>query len=148
MHKQWLAALEENSSAEQLRAEFLMLSQSKFEAETALWLFTRIDREQRGWRREVVGSPPIRKRVVHNGWMVIEPMKCDIDAYGLSAALTDAMRLAEYWNDFELFRRGIESEGNSDSLFQPDLFFGQPRGINAADQLDDGVNFLFSQSLR
>ncbi len=147
-HKQWLQKLEETSFAEQLRAEMLMQSQSKFEAETVAWLFTQMEREEEGWRREIAGPLPVRRHIHHQGWMVVKPMICDVAGHGLCAALQDAERLAQYWSDYDAHLRRGRTEGSADPVAQPDLFFGAPRGVNSQNQLDDGFNFLFADSLR
>lgn len=147
MHKQWLADLEETSLFERLRAELLMQSQAKFEAETAAWLFAKIEREQEGWKRDLAGLPPIRKRFHHQGWMVVRPLECDIARHGLSAALRDADKLAEYWNDYAAFARADAGEG-AGGVSQPDLFFAPPRGVGPENDLVDPLNFILSGSIR
>jgi hypothetical protein len=146
-HLQWLAALEETSLAERLRAELLMQARIKFEAECAAWLFTDVDREQAGWRREVSGLTPIRRRIAASGWMVAGPLKCDVARFGLTAALRDADRLAQYWRDFDVACRREREAGRS-APSQPDLFFGAPRGVGPGGSLDDGINFVLSEALR
>ncbi len=142
----WLAALETATTLEQLRAELLMQAQLRFEAECVAWLFTHVDREQQGWRREIGGLEPVGKRLVAQNWWVVEPLQVDVGRFGLLAALRDLERLAEHWSQRDAYRRG--SEGPAGRFLQPDLFFGHPRGVNPRQELDDGVNFLFSQSFR
>lgn len=149
MHVEWLGQLEETSLGERLRAELLMQSSIKFEPETVAWLYTDVDREQEGWRHEVGGLAPIRKRVAADGWQVLDPLVCDIGKYGLTAALRDLDRLAQHWADHDAYIRAKRERGELDINFsQPDLFAGALRGIGPGGELDDGVNFLFSQSIR
>jgi len=59
----------------------------------------------------------------------------------------DFERLAEHWSQYDVWlRRGGSAE--TGIYNQPDLFCGSPRGISARNQLEDGVNFLFSESIR
>jgi hypothetical protein len=149
MHKAWMARLEEGSLIEQLRAELLMQSQVKFEAENVAWLFTRIEREQEGWRREVSGLAPVRKRLVSDGWQVLKPLECDVGHLGLTFALREFERVATYWNDYNTLARTREAGAPEEPVAtQPDLFHGMPRGVSLRSQLDDGINFVFSESLR
>lgn len=147
MHKQWLAAMDESTLAEQFRAEMLMHSQAKFEAETAAWLFTRVEREQEGWKHEIAGVPPVRKRLHSQGWAVLQPIVCDVSKYGLMTALREADRLAQHWHEYELFMRRDEA-GHGELFSQPDFFFNSPRGVNQRNQLEDPINFILSSSLR
>ena len=148
LHKSWLGRLDESSLAEQLRAEILMQSQMKFEAETVAWLHADMEREQAGWRREVAGLGPMRKRITTRGWIVVEPLVCDVGRDGVTAALRDADRLADHWRDYEAYCQQSEPPDSEASYSQPDLFFDAPRGVGPRNQLDDGINFLFSGSLR
>lgn len=148
MHKRWLARLEESSFIEQLRAELLMQSQLKFEAENVALLYADMDRESEGWRREVAGLPSMANRVATEGWMVIRPLECDVAAHGLLAALRDFERLAQFWSEHDAYLRSQEDRGPEALFSQPDLFLGAPRGVGPSNQLDDGLNFLFSGSLR
>jgi hypothetical protein len=148
MHIDWLRSMEETSLAEQLRAELLMQSQLRFEAETVAWLFTDFDREQAGWRRDVAGLEPLSKRLATEGWQVLRPLACDVQLHGLASALRDADRLAERWADYNAFLSRHEPRGAESRFSQPDFFLGTPRGIGPAGELTDGVNFLFSESLR
>lgn len=148
-HKQWLARLDETSLVEQLRAELLMQTQVKFEAENVAWLFSQIDREQEGWRREVSGLAPVRKRFSFEGWQVIQPLECEVGRHGLSFALREFDRLAAHWNDYAALARAREAGAPTEPIAtQPDLFRGMPRGISLRSQLDDGINFIFAESLR
>jgi hypothetical protein len=144
-----LRRLEETSLLDRLRAELLMHSQDRFEPETVAWMFTDLEREQEGWRREVAGVEPARKRIQHDGWTIFQPLTVDVAHYGLTAALGDADRLAHYLNDQHHFfsqRRKIEDEGPL--TIQPDLFCPNPRGIGPGGLLDDGANYLFGEALR
>jgi hypothetical protein len=148
MHIGWLRSMEETSLAEQLRAELLMQSQLRFEAETVAWLFTDFEREQAGWRRDVAGLEPLSKRLTADGWQVLRPLVCDVQLHGLASALRDADRLAERWADYSAFLSRHEPRGPESRFSQPDFFLGTPRGIGPSGELTDGVNFLFSESLR
>lgn len=147
MHLQWLAQLEETTLAERLRAELLMQSQSKFEAESVAWLHTNVESEQEGWRREVAGLGPIRKRFDHDIWRVTRPLECDVARHGLGSALREADLLAQYWADYAAFARQ-ESVEDEQILSQPDLFLGFPRGLNRRNELADPVNFILNESMR
>lgn len=147
-HKEWLARIEETSLAEQLRAELLMQSQAKFEAENVAWLYTQMEREQEGWRREVAGLAPIRKRLATEGWSVLEPLDCHVGGYGLSFALREFERLAAFWNDYSTLARAHDPKSAGGAFTQLDLFQGAPRGVSKLGQLDDPLNFLFSESIR
>ncbi|MBI3735397.1 hypothetical protein HY256_02670, partial [Candidatus Sumerlaeota bacterium] len=148
MHKQWLGALEETSLAEQLRAELLMRSQAKFQAESVAWLYTSMEREQEGWKREMAGLPPVRKRFHSQGWLVIKPLECDIARYGLEAALRDLDRLAGHWSEYDIYMRREQSARGDETFTQPDLFLDAPRGVDRANLLEDPINFIFGHSLR
>ena len=148
MHQKWLLDLEDTSLAEQLRAELLMHSRIKFEAETVAWLFTDMDREQEGWRLEVAGLPPLRKRIATEGWTVFDPLRCDIGRHGLGLALREIDRLAEHWSQYDAFLHRRDTRDAQAVFSQPDLFSGTPRGIGPSGHLDDAINFIFSESLR
>lgn len=147
-HKEWLAQLEETSLMDRLRAELLMQTQSRFEPETVAWMFTDLAREQEGWRREVGGLEPIRQRLSHDGWNIFRPLTCDVGLFGLTAALRDTDRLAQYLNDQSLYICQRRLEDPAGTLSQPDLFCQNPRGIGLTGTLDDGLNFLFGEALR
>jgi hypothetical protein len=140
--------MEETSLAEQLRAELLMQSQLRFEAETVAWLYTDVEREQAGWKRDVAGLEPLSRRLASEGWQVLKPLVCDVGLHGLTAALRDADRLAERWADYSTFLSRHETDRAPTHFTQPDLFLGSPRGIGPSGDLTDGVNFLFAESLR
>lgn len=148
MHGEWLRSMEETSTIEQLRAELLMQSQLRFEAETVAWLYTDVDREQAGWRRDVSGLEPLSRRLAADGWQVLKPLVCDIHLHGLTSALRDADRLAERWADYSAFLSGHGRDEAQARLSQPDLFLGTPRGVSPTGELTDGINFLFGESLR
>lgn len=148
IHGEWLKSMEETSVAEQLRAELLMQSQLRFEAETVAWLFTDVEREQAGWKRDVSGLEPLSKRLAVEGWQVLRPLVCEIQLHGLTSALRDADRLAERWADYHAFLLQHERHAQDAHLSQPDLFLGAPRGISPSGEMTDGVNFLFAESLR
>jgi hypothetical protein len=143
-----LRRLEETSLLERLRAELLMQTQDRFEPETAAWLFTDLDHEQEGWRREMAGVGPVRARIAHDGWTIYRPLVCDVGRYGLTAALRDVERLAHYLNDQGQFARRRRAENPAAPVGQPDLFRSAPRGIGPRGQLDDGLNYLFGEALR
>lgn len=147
-HGEWLRLMEETSLAEQLRAELLMQSQLRFEAETVAWLYTAVEREQAGWKRDVSGLEPLSRRLAADGWQVLKPLVCDVGLHGITAALRDADRLAERWADYSAFLARHEADRPPTHLTQPDLFLGAPRGISPSGELTDGVNFLFAESLR
>lgn len=147
LHRGWLSAVEEGSLMEQLRAELLMQSQFKFAAESVAWLHTSMESEQRGWQLEVRGIEPIRRRISASQWSVLTPLTCDVGRYGLSHALRETERLAQHWTDQAIYLRAAAEKAEA-SFSQPDLFHAAPRGIGPRNQLDDGVNFLFSESLR
>lgn len=144
----WLRQIEETALADQLRAELLMQAQSRFEPETVAWMFTDLLREQEGWRREVAGMDPIRQRFSHEGWNIFRPLTCDISRYGLTAALRDADRLAQYFADLNRFLRQHRPAEEGALFSQPDLFCQHPRGISLKGELEDGVNFLYGEALR
>lgn len=144
-HLEWLDRLEETSRIEQLRAELLMQARARFEPASVAWLFSTLDREQAGWRRDMRGLPPMRRRIEHVGWSVVEPLYCDVAGHGLGAALRDADRLAETWIEYDAFRATADPDERG--IGQPDLFFRPPRGI-ANDRLEDLAAFVFSESLR
>jgi hypothetical protein len=148
IHGEWLKAIEETSLAEQLRAELLMQSQLRFEAETVAWLYTDVEREQAGWKRDISGLEPLSKRLAVEGWQVLKPLVCDIQLHGVTSALRDADRLAERWADYNAYLLRHERNPDQAQLSQPDLFLGAPRGISPAGELTDGLNFLFAESLR
>lgn len=148
IHGEWLQSMEETSIAEQLRAELLMQSQLRFEAETVAWLFTDVDREQAGWKRDVSGLEPLSRRLATEGWQVLRPLVCEVQLHGLTSALRDADRLAERWADYNAFLSRHERRAADAHLSQPDLFLGAPRGISPTGEMTDGVNFLFAESLR
>jgi hypothetical protein len=144
-----LRRLDETSLIDRLRAELLMHSQNRFEPETVAWLFTDLAREQEGWRREVRGVEPIRKRIQMDGWTVYGPLVLDVGRYGLTAALGDTDRLADYLNELNLFERRRQlGERAAAATRQPDLFCPNPRGIGPTGQLDDGLNYMFGETLR
>jgi hypothetical protein len=146
LHRDWLRRLDEAGMLERLRAELLMHAQHRFEPETVAWLFTDLAREQAGWQREIAGIEPVRKRLPHEGWNVYHPLTCDVGRHGLTAALRETDRLAQYLADLNLYlRRRAETAG---PLAQPDLFHQHPRGIGPTGHLDDGINFLFGEALR
>jgi hypothetical protein len=143
-----LRKLDESSLVDRLRAEMLMHSQNRFEPETVAWLFTDLAREQEGWRREVRGVEPVRRRLQMEGWNVYGPLVIDVGRFGLTAALTDTDRLADYLNELNLFERQRVSFERSEATRQPDLFHPNPRGIGPTGQLDDGLNYMFGETLR
>ncbi len=136
-----LEALDETTLLDRLRAEMLMHTQNRFEPETVAWLFTSLEREQEGWRREVRGVEPIRRRLQLDGWLVERPLLCDIGHFGLTAALRDLEALALFLHETR------ELTGAADAV-QPDLFRGAPRGVNRRGELFDPLNYLFSEALR
>ena len=136
---QRLEQIEETSLVDRLRAEMLMQSQDRFEPETVAWLFTSLDREQEGWRREVAGVEPVRRRLAHEGWTVYQPLVCDVGREGLTFALREADRLARYLNDVDQFLRQRRQADPGLPAGQPDLFRPNPRGIGATGLLDDGA---------
>lgn len=143
-----LARLEETSLVEQLRAELLMQSRLRFEPDCVAWLFASMEREQEGWRREVSGLAPLRRRLGADGWSVLAPLECDVAAHGLAALLRDLDRLAQYWTEFDALGARRESRSAAEIYSQPDLFRGNPRGVSPAGRLDDPVNFVLSESIR
>lgn len=145
---EWIERLEETSLLEQLRAELLMHGQYRFEAETAAWMFTSLEREQAGWRREMTGVEPVHRRLKHEGWNVFEPMTVNIGSFGLTAALRDAERLAQYWSEFDRYIERRQSRDAEAIWGQPDFFCRSPRGVDERGRLEDGLNFMFSESLR
>ena len=104
--------------------------------------------EQEGWKREVAGLLPIRKRFSPSGWITIKPLECEVGLYGLSAALRDFERLAQYWSDHDDYMRRLDRGARAAAFSQPDLFYGTPRGVTPENELEDGINFLFSSALR
>jgi hypothetical protein len=143
-----LRRLDDSSMIDRLRAEMLMHSQNRFEPETVAWLFTDLAREQEGWRREVRGVEPVRKRLKMVGWTVYGPLVADVGRYGLTAALSDVDRLAEHLNELNLFERQRQSYEKSEAAHQPDLFHPNPRGIGPTGMLDDGLNYMLGETLR
>lgn len=145
-----LEDFDELSTVDRFRAELLMHSQNRFEPETVAWLFTDLAREQEGWRREICGVEPIRKRIAHEGWNVYRPLVCDIARYGLTTALQDMTRLARYLFDQDQFMRQRQAGGSDqgDFLLQPDMFCATPRGVNERGELIDGFNFLLGNAMR
>ena len=143
-----LRRLEETAIIDRFRAELLMQSQDRFEPETVAWLFTDLAREQEGWRLEVSGVEPIRRRLAHESWNVYRPLICDVDRHGLTYALRDFDRLAQYLNDQLLFMRERRAGGPEQAVGQPDLFKPNPRGVGPTGQLDDPLNFIFAEALR
>ena len=142
-----LQAIDETSLLDRLRAELLMHSQDRFEPESIAWLFTDLAREQEGWRREVRGVEPIRARLQHEGWTVYQPLICDVEAFGLSAALKDCERLAEYFDEVNQYLLQRRNAG-AGAAQQPDMFHPNPHGIGQEGLLNDGVNYLFGEALR
>lgn len=140
-----LQRLDETSLVDRLRAELLMNSQNRFEPETIAWLFTDLDREQEGWRREVRGVEPIRRRIGLDGWAVEHPLVCDIGAFGLTAALRDMEALALYVHEC---RELAQTAADRPPLVQPDLFRPAPRGVNRRGELVDPLNYLLGCALR
>ena len=122
-----------------------MNSQNRFEPETVAWLFTDLDREQEGWRREVRGIEPIRKRIGLDGWSVEHPLVCDIGHFGLTAALRDMEALALFIHEC---RELTQNESGELPLVQPDLFRPAPRGVNSRGELTDPLNYLLGCALR
>ena len=147
-HRQWLERMETTSLPERLRMELLMQSQHRFESETVAWLFTDLNREQAGWRRELQGVAPMRERLQHDGWNIYRPLVLHVEEDGLIVALRDTERLAQYLADLSLFARQQRQAGDLSPQHQPDLFSQHPRGISLVGQLDDGLNFLFGEALR
>lgn len=148
LHREWIESLSDGSLLERLRAELLMQASGRFEPETVAWVFASMDREQEGWRREMSGAAgPFARRFAHEGWMVVDPLVCDLARHGFAAALRDADRLAELWDEYDRFRRRERERPDAERLDQPDLFFDPPRGVGP-EGLRDGVDFLFSESLR
>lgn len=147
---EWLEALSTTSLLEQLRAELLMHGRYRFEAATVAWIFADLDQEQKGWRQEIVGLTPLRELLDHNGWHVYRPLACEVERWGLGAALRDAERLATYWRDRDIYlRQRRESGAEPQPVWgQPDLFCKPPTGIDAQGLLYDGINFLYGESLR
>lgn len=148
LHIGWIGRLEETSMIERIRAELLMHTQSRFEPETVAWLFTDLSREQEGWRREVSGVTPVRKRFHHAGWSVYRPMISDVGRYGLTAALHDVQHLAQYLKELDVFTRHRLEAKHMVRLSQPDLFCQNPRGVGPTGTLDDGANYLFGEAYR
>lgn len=140
-----LQRLDETALIDRLRAELLMNSQNRFEPETVAWLFTNLDREQEGWRREVRGVEPIRRRIGLDGWAVEHPLACDIGTYGLTAALRDMESLALYLHEL---RELAQNDSDRPPLVQPDLFRPAPRGVNDRGELVDPLNYLLGCALR
>lgn len=140
-----LQRLDETALIDRLRAELLMNSQNRFEPETVAWLFTDLDREQEGWRREVRGIEPIRRRIGLDLWAVEHPLVCDIAHFGLTAALRDMESLALYLHEC---RELAQNEPGRPPLVQPDLFRPAPRGVNDRGELIDPLNYLLSCALR
>ena len=57
-------------------------------------------------------------------------------------------RLAAYWSEQDLYHRGHD-EARLEALYtQPDLFHAAARGVSPMNQLDDGANFVLSESIR
>lgn len=138
--------LADTSLLDRLRAEMLMHRQNRFEPETVAWLFTDLAREQEGWRREVRGVEPIRRRMHLDGWTVYAPLMFDVRRYGLTAALSDIDRLADHLHELNLYER--QRRAAQGGARQPDLFHPNPRGIDAEGLLADGINFMFGEALR
>ncbi len=143
-----LRGLEESSILDRLRAELLMQTQDRFEPETVAWLFTDLAREQQGWRHEVAGVEPVRRRLRHEGWTVYRSLTCDLERDGLTFTLRDAARLAHYLNDQMVFTQKRREEHPSDPVNQPDLFKQTLRGVAPNGRLDDPVNYMFAEALR
>ncbi|OPZ08802.1 MAG: hypothetical protein BWZ08_00889 [candidate division BRC1 bacterium ADurb.BinA292] len=141
-----LNQIEETTLLDRLRAELLMHSQDRFEPETVAWLFTDLAREQEGWRREVSGVEPLRRRLHHQGWTIYRPLACDVERHGLTFALRETERLAHYLNNQMVYARQPESP--SPATAQPDLFKPEIRGVGPTGHLDDPVNYLFEEALR
>lgn len=142
-----LHQFDETSLIDRLRAELLMHSQNRFEPETVAWLYTDIEAEQAGWRREITGLEPLNRRFLHDGWSVYRPLVCDVGQFGLTAALSDAERLAIHLNELDLYLRQ-QAGAREPIMSQDDLFCQNPRGIGPGGQLDDGLNYLFTEALR
>lgn len=145
--RQWLYELDETPLIERLRSELLMQAQARFEPDSVAWLFTHMDRETEGWRREMAGAPPTHKRLAARGWSVIEPLVADVGRYGLASALRDMERVADHWDDYDAYRRA-EAERGGAGVDQPDLFAGAPRGVDRTGAMTDPVNFILSESIR
>ncbi len=147
IHLYWLDKMEESGVVERLRAELLMQTQNRFASETVAWLYTDLAREQDGWRREVAGLEPVRKVLQHDGWNIFAPLTCDMAGHGLTAALRDADRLGQYLNDVNQYSKDRLARPGTVTN-QPDLFCQNPRGIGPQGSLDDGLNFMFGETLR
>lgn len=143
-----LRALEDTTLLDRFRAELLMLAQSAFAPETVAWLFTDLAREQEGWRRELAGVEPVRKRLQHEGWFIYQPLVCDVGRHGLCAALRESERLAQHLNVLEHFQRQWSRPDPGAPLGQPDLFQSTPRGVSAVGELADPINYFFGNALR
>ena len=143
-----LRGMEESSILDRLRAELLMQTQDRFEPETVAWLFTDLAREQQGWRHEVAGVEPVRRRLRHEGWTVYRPLICDLERDGLTFTLRDAARLAHYLNDQMVFTQKRREEHPGDPVNQPDLFKQTLRGVAPNGRLEDPVNYMFAEALR
>ncbi len=139
-----LHRLDETALADRLRAELLMHSQNRFEPETVAWLFTNLDREQEGWRREVRGVEPIRRRLHLEGWQVLRPLVCEVDRFGLTAALRDLETLAFHLQGLRDARGAAPLEP---PVSQLDLFRANPVGV-AEGSLVDPLNYLFGEAFR
>lgn len=139
-----LQRLDETALVDRLRAELLMNSQNRFEPETVAWLYTDLDREQEGWRREVRGVEPVRRRIGLDGWAVERPLVCDVGHFGLTAALRDMQALALYIHEL----RELAQAETGIPMVQPDLFRPTPVGVNPRGELVDPVNYLLGCALR
>jgi hypothetical protein len=78
---------------------------------------------------------------------VIEPLVCDVAAHGIGSALRELDRLAEFWAGADLVARERAPKDEA-AYAQLDLFRGAPRGVSPMNELDDGINFLLSESIR
>lgn len=140
--------LEETTLLDRFRAELLMHAQVHFEPETVAWLFTDLNREQRGWQRELSGKPPLESRFQQEAWNVARPLTCEIEQHGLTAALTDAERLARHLASLDELARTRARRSGEPLGRQLDLFRPETRGVDTRGFLADGLNYLFGEALR
>jgi len=144
---QKLRDLDDTSILDRLRAELLMISRDRFEAETVAWIHTSLEEEQQGWQREMMGLEPVRKRLKFEDWTVYQPLICNVPKWGLSHCLLEMSRLARFIQERFDFQEGARLDEQERTCSQPDLFNPRPAGTDSSGIMDDPASFLVGETL-
>jgi hypothetical protein len=144
---QKLRMLDDTAILDRFRAELMMISRDRFEAETVAWLYTSLEEEQQGWRMEMQGLEPVRKRLKFEGWTVYQPLVCRIPEWGLSHCLLEMDRLARFIQERSDFQKGTLCRELDHVCTQPDLFNPSPSGTDHSGIMDDPASFLVGETM-